>query len=69
MDNNWNSNSRDQFHLLLETVERLRREQYPDLDETLVREILSLHADVVEADGETARSAEQIVDRYLGREL
>lgn len=69
MNNTSTSNTEDQFQSLLDTVERLRREQYPDLDEELVREILRLHADAGEADGETVRTAEQTVERYLAREL
>ncbi|MNJ68255.1 hypothetical protein D3C81_2089690 [compost metagenome] len=66
---NSNSNTEDQFQSLLDTVERLRCEHYPDLDEELVREILRLHAETGEINGETVRTVEQTVERHLAREL
>lgn len=69
MNNTSASNTDDQFQSLLDTVERLRREQYPDLDQELVREVLRLHSDAGAADTEIVRSAEQTVERYLAREV
>ena len=39
-----------QFQSLLDTVERLRKEHFPHLDPTLVRELLTLHADAAAGD-------------------
>ncbi len=58
----------EQFHTLLETVERLRRERYAHIDPTLVRELLRLHADPAAIDTELARGAEQAVERRLNKE-
>lgn len=60
-------NSDDQFQSLLDTVERLRRDKFPQIDAGLVREILRLHADSGAADGELARGAEQAVERHLAK--
>ncbi|WP_367394712.1 hypothetical protein [Cupriavidus sp. Agwp_2] len=59
--------SEDQFQSLLDTVERLRCENFPTLDSTLVRDILRLHADSAAGDGELARGVEQAVERYLAK--
>jgi hypothetical protein len=60
--------SDDQFHSLLDTVERLRRDKFQQLDARLVRELLRLHSDGAAADGELARGVEQAVERHLLRE-
>lgn len=57
--------SDDQFQSLLDTVERLRKEKFPQLDSALVRELLRLHADGTAADGELARGVEQAVEGRL----
>lgn len=62
------SRGEDQLQSLLDTVERLRRDGYPTLDSSLVRELLRLHADSGAGDGELARGVEQMVERYLAKE-
>ncbi len=57
--------SEDQFQSLLETVERLRANKFPNVDAVLVREILRLHADGGAADGELSRAIEQAVENTL----
>lgn len=59
--------SDDQFQSLLDTVERLRKEKFPQLDAALVREILRLHSDAGAIDAELTRGAEQAVERYLNK--
>jgi len=58
----------DQFQSLLDTVERLRGDKFPQLDSALVREILRMHADAGAADGELARGVEQAVECHLTKE-
>jgi len=60
--------SEDQLQSLLDTVERLRRDAFPDLDSQLVEEILRLHADPAAVDLELTRSVEQAVERHLRAE-
>lgn len=55
----------DQFQSLLDSVERIRRENFPGLDSVVVAEILRLHADPGAGDVELARAVELIVDQYL----
>lgn len=57
----------DQFQSLLDTVERLRRDKFPHLGASLVRELLKLHAAGGAADGELARGVEQAVERHLSK--
>ena len=59
----------DQFHALLETVERLRKEQFPRLDHVLVRDLLRLHADGSADDKDLARNVEQAVEQRLATEI
>ena len=59
----------NQFQSLLDTVERLRSERYPDLDEKLVREILRVHSAGEDADSETVRAVEQVFELYLNKGL
>lgn len=54
-----------QISTLLETIERLRRDQFTHLDTTLVRDILRLHVEGKTADAEILRSVEQAVERHL----
>jgi hypothetical protein len=61
-------NSDDQFQSLLDTVERLRRDRFQQLDSGLVRELLRLHSDDSAADGELTRRVEQAVERHLAKE-
>lgn len=63
------SRGEDQLQSLLDTVERLRRDRYPTLDANLVSELLRLHADSGAGDGELARGVEQLVERYLAKEV
>lgn len=60
--------SDDQFQSLLDTVERLRRDKFQQLDAGLVRELLRLHSDGAAADGELTRGVEQAVERHLTKE-
>ncbi len=68
MSNPPKQNGDTQFQSLLDTVERLRKENFPHLDVNLVREVLRLHADAAAEDVELARSSEQVVERYLTRD-
>ena len=66
---NFSERKRDgQFQSLLDTVERLRKEHSSQLDASVVREVLSLHADAAAADTELSRSVEQTVERYLAKD-
>ena len=66
---NFSERKRDgQFQSLLDTVERLRKEHSSQLDASVVREVLSLHADAAAADTELSRSVDQIVERYLAKD-
>jgi len=58
----------DQLHALVETIERLRKEQYSHLSEGLVRELLEIHADLGAAEADYGRAAEQAIERYLSGE-
>jgi hypothetical protein len=60
--------SDSQLQALLDTVERLRRDHFPHLEASLVREVLSLHADAAATPAELARSVEQAVERRLTKD-
>jgi len=57
----------DQLRSLLETVERIRAERFPDLDAAMVEQLLRLHADSSAGDGELTRAVEQAVEDMLSR--
>jgi len=57
----------EQFQSLLDTVERLRRERFPQIDAGLLRELLRLHADGGAADSELSRGSEQVVEQHLAK--
>jgi hypothetical protein len=57
-----------QFHSLLDTIERLRRDRFPQLNADLVRELLRLHSDGAAADGDLTRGAEQAIERHFSKE-
>lgn len=58
----------EQLKSLLDTLERLRKERFPQLDAELVRELMRLHAAGQTADAEIARNVEQAVERSLSKE-
>ncbi|WP_416050075.1 hypothetical protein [Cupriavidus basilensis] len=60
--------SDNQFQSLLDAVERLREEKFPQLDATLVRELLRLHSDVTAEDRDLARGVEQAVEHHIPKE-
>ena len=61
-----NPDKRDeQFHSLLETVERLRKEHFPHLDRALVRDLLRLHADISGDAKDLSRNVEDAVEQRL----
>jgi hypothetical protein len=60
-----NAQPKDQLQVLLETVEVLRREMHPQMDPSLVRDILKLHADSASTDVELSRGVEQLVEQRL----
>lgn len=60
--------SDSQLQALMDTVERLRRDHFPQIDESLVREVLSLHADAAATPAELGRRVEQAVERRLTKE-
>lgn len=68
MTNSAKPNSDAQFQSLLDTVERLRRDRFQQLDAGLVRELLRLHSDGSAADGELTRGVEQAVERHFTKE-
>lgn len=57
----------EQFQSLLDTVERLRRDKFPQIDAALLRDVLRLHADGGAMDSELARGAEQAVEQNLAK--
>ena len=57
-----------QLQSLLDTVERLRKEHFSHLDPTLVRDLLTLHADVAAGETELARNVEQAVENRLTKD-
>ena len=59
--------SEGQLQSLVDTIEDLRKEKFPDLDATLVREILRLHASGQPLDTDTARALEQAVEHQLSK--
>jgi len=59
----------EQLKALVETVERLRLDQYPDLDGDLVRQLLEIHADIGAAEADYGRAVEQTIEQYLSDEV
>lgn len=57
----------DQFQSLLQTVEKLRSEQFSHLDAEVVRELLRIHADGSIAEADMARETERRVEALLAR--
>lgn len=57
-----------QLASLLETVERLRSEKFPELPAALVSEILTLHSDPGASEGDVSRGVEQAVERHMSSE-
>lgn len=57
----------DQFQSLLQTVEKLRAEQFSHLDAEVVRELLRIHADGSIADSDIARETERRVEARLAK--
>jgi len=53
---------------LLETVEGLRAQKFPELDAYLIKAILALHADSAVDDVGLARKTEKFVEEFLARE-
>jgi hypothetical protein len=58
----------DQFQSLLDTVERLRRDKFQQLDAGLVREVLQLHSDGAASDGDLTRGVEKALESHLTKE-
>ena len=56
----------DQIQTLLDTVERLRAAKYPELNATLVRDILLVHADAAATDNELLRAVEELAEQHVG---
>lgn len=56
----------DQIQTLLDTVERMRAAKYPELNATLVRGILLLHADAAATDNELSRAVEELAEQHIG---
>lgn len=54
-----------QLKALLETVEGIRSEEFPDVPAELVRRILVHHADPAASETELMRLLEQLVDDHL----
>lgn len=54
-----------QLQLLIETVESIRKTDFPDLPEELVRCVLMHHADPTSSETEMIRNIEQIVNEHL----
>jgi hypothetical protein len=57
----------DQFQSLLDTVERLRRDKFQNLNAGLVQDLLRLHSDGAATDGDLTRGSEQAVERHLAK--
>ena len=50
---------------LIDTVERIRKERFPDLDADLVREIMILHADPEAASQGLARAVDEAIAKRI----
>lgn len=57
-----------QLHMLIETVEQIRAEKYPDVPANLVKQMLLRHGDAAASETDLARDLEKEVDSYLGQE-
>jgi hypothetical protein len=55
----------EQFSSLLETVLHLRQREFEDIPESVVRDLLRLHADAGSNSAAVARKAQEIVERHL----
>jgi hypothetical protein len=58
-------NLRNDYSALYETVERIRKERFSDLDPELIREIMKLHAD---PDGDMSGAA-RAVDEAIAKRV
>ncbi|WP_419629068.1 hypothetical protein [Thiolapillus sp.] len=57
-----------QLHMLIETVEQIRAEKYPDVPANLVKQMLLRHGDAAASETDLVRDLEKEVDSYLGQE-
>ncbi len=57
-----------QLHMLIETVEQIRAEKYPDVPANLVKQMLLRHGDAAASETDLVRDLEKEVDSYLGLE-
>jgi hypothetical protein len=67
MSKNTSQHIDDQFQSLLQAVEGIRKERFPDLEAEVVRELLRIHANGSIADAEIARETERRVEAYLAK--
>ncbi len=64
---NANDKTAEQFKALTETVEKIRRQRFADLDASVVDEILRIHADPAADEAEVGRAVEAAVEQVLAR--
>lgn len=57
-----------QLHTLIETVEIIRAEKYPELPADLIKQMLLRHGDATTAETALVRELEKEVDSHLGKE-
>lgn len=54
-----------QIDMLIETVEMIRAEKYPDLPENLVKSILLKHEDIAASETDLIRDMESLVEALV----
>ncbi len=59
----------EQLHTLIETVEQIRKQKYPELPANLVKKMLLRHGDTATSEMDQVRDLEQEVDCHLGLEI
>lgn len=57
-----------QLHTLIETVEKIRAEKYPELPADLIKQMLLRHGDAATSETDQVRDLEKEVDNHLGQE-
>ena len=57
-----------QLHGLVEVVEGIRAEKYPEIPANLVRQMLLSHGDATATETDLVRGLEKLVDSILGEE-
>lgn len=58
----------EQLEVLLETVERIRQQKYPEIPSGLVRQVLLGHSDAAATDTDLVREFEKLAGEALRQE-